>query len=92
MGFLLSVNHLLNFRAPALALALCLPLAGRWTGQAAAAPQRFWRQVLLHLVLGLAVLGAGVWIGGRDGMVATYAALVLVGATVQCMLGMRRAA
>lgn len=92
MGLLLSVNHLFNFLLPALVLALFMPLLGRWTGSPASWPQGWWRQCLLHLVLGMAVLLAGLWIGGRDGMVATYGALVLTAATVQWLLGMRRAA
>jgi len=83
MGLLLSVNHLLNFLAPALALALAVPLAGRWTGSPVAWPRGYWRQCLLHLLLGLAALTAGIWLGGRDSMMASYAALVLVTATTQ---------
>ena len=77
MTFLALLGHLLNFVAPALAVALLLwgaprllPKArrGRWTA----------RRELAGLVgLGVAVLLAGLVLWGRDGKMLTYAALVL---------------
>ncbi len=90
MGLLLSINHLFNFAAPALVLALLMPLLGRWVGAGATRPRRYMGQCAVHALLGLAVLGAGLWVGGRDGMMLTYGALVLVAGTVQWgMRGLR---
>jgi hypothetical protein len=77
MTFLAFLGHLLNFMAPALVMALLLwgvprlrPRArrGRWAA----------RTELLALAgLGVAVLLAGLVYFGRDGKMATYAALVI---------------
>lgn len=77
MTFLAFLGHLLNFMAPALVMALLLwgvprlrPRArqGRWAA----------RTELLTLAgLGVAVLLAGLVYFGRDGKMATYAALVI---------------
>ena len=86
MDFVDLLNHLLNFLAPALFLALLLPLAGRWCVRAQRPPcpvPPWWLQVALHSVLGSAVLLAGLWWLGHDGKMLTYAALVLVAASVQ---------
>lgn len=76
--------HLLNFVAPALVLALLLPLAGRFlagkTGKA------WWMQVAIHAAAGILVLGLSLWWWGRDGKMAAYAALVLVATANQCLL------
>ncbi|MES2608646.1 MAG: hypothetical protein V4679_00325 [Pseudomonadota bacterium] len=44
----------------------------------------------MHAGLGVAVLLAGLWFGGRDAMMLTYGALVLVAGTAQWgMRGLR---
>lgn len=82
--------HLANFVLPALALAVLMPLAGRWLiGQSAMS----WpRRMLCHAAAGLAVLLAGLWVQGHDGRMATYGALVLVAGTLEWALhrGWRR--
>jgi hypothetical protein len=75
--------HLANFAAPALALALLMPLAGSWLGGKTGARLVWWAQVGIHLLLGLTVLLASLWWWGRDGKMASYAALVLVVASSQ---------
>lgn len=90
MGLLLSINHLLNFLAPAFVLGALMPFLGRWMGFAAAWPARWWQQSLLHALLGWAVLLAGLWLGGRDAMMASYGALVLASGTLQWALALRR--
>ncbi len=90
MGLLLSINHLLNFAAPAVVLALLMPLWGRWMGAGAIRPHGYLRQCAVHAGLGVAVLLAGLWFGGRDAMMLTYGALVLVAGTAQWgMRGLR---
>jgi hypothetical protein len=86
------IDHLLNFIAPALAVALVLALLARWMfGRDAAAPG-FWVQLAINFLAGVAALSAGLWYFGRDGKMATYAALVLVCGSVQWLwaMGSRR--
>ena len=78
--------HLANFAAPALALALLMPLAGRWLGGKSASRFAWWAQAAIHFVLGLAVLAAAMWWWGRDGKMASYAGLVLVAASCQWLM------
>lgn len=80
MGVLGLFDHLLNFVAPAAFVALALALGGRLVARPSAAP-RWWVLALLLFLLGTAVLAAGLWWFGRDGKMATYAALVVVCAT-----------
>lgn len=80
------LNHLLNFIAPAAALALALVLCGRFFNAKAAAVRSPWRQFALLFAVALAVLAAGLVLWGRDGKMLTYAALVVVTATCQWLL------
>lgn len=90
MGPLDLLIHLLNFAAPAAFLALLLALAG-WIFAAKRPPApTLLVHVAILFVAGVAVLGGGLWYFGRDGKMATYAALVVVAATVQWLLGRNR--
>ena len=81
------LDHLLNFVAPAFAVAGVLALlAGFLLPAAVGAPGR-WTQFALNFVAGVVVLGAGLAYFGRDGMMLTYAALVVVCGTGQWWLG-----
>lgn len=79
--------HLLNFAAPALAVALLVALAARWMLPRGAGGPGWLASVAINFAAGLAVLGAGLWLGGKDGLMATYAALVAVVATCQWLAG-----
>lgn len=81
------LKHLLGFAAPAFAVALVVALAGRWMAARGAQRPGWWAAVAINFIAGLAVLGAGLWYFGRDGKMATYAALVLVVPTVQWLSG-----
>ena len=86
MGPIDFVLHAAGFAAPALALALGVALAARWfrldrSGRA------WWAATAINFVAGVAVLGAGLWYFGRDGKMATYAALVLAVASAQWLAG-----
>ena len=87
MGYLDLTIHLLSFAAPAVGVALLLAFAGRWVGGPEARRHPWWVAFLADFLAGLAVLGAGLWLFGRDGKMATYALLVLVVATVQWLVG-----
>ena len=86
-----ALIHLLNFAAPALALAFALPLLAqlldRFSDRKRAASLNLPAQSAINFVAGLAVLAAGLWFFGRDGKMATYAALVLVLASTQWGMG-----
>lgn len=88
MGPLDLLNHLLNFAAPALFVALVVTLAAPWVvGRAALA----WRvQFAIQAGLGLAVLLGGLMLTGRDGRMGSYAALVLAAAACQWLMARRR--
>lgn len=86
--------HLLNFVAPAWALALGLALATRLTPAAwGLASRRSMRvQLVLQGLLGSAVLFGGLALFGVDGKMATYGALVVLAASVQwCLVSMGKA-
>lgn len=91
-----ALIHLLNFAAPALALALSLPFLARFvvrfSNTKRAASLGWLAQSAINFVAGLVVLTAGLWFFGRDGKMATYAALVLVLASTQWVMesGWRR--
>ena len=84
MGVLALLNHVLNFLAPALWLAVCLPLLARW-GVKKRKP-RLLTQFVLMLVVGAVTLGAGLVLWGVDGKMLTYLALVVVCASTQWLL------
>ena len=80
-------RHLLSFIAPALAVAMVVSLAARLVLPRGAPPMRWWVSFAIDFVAGVVVLGVGLWFFGHDGKMATYAALVLVVATCQWLIG-----
>lgn len=86
MGPIDLLIHLSNFVAPALALALLLAAAGRLLLGREAALVGWWLQVAVNAAVGVLVLIGGLVLFGRDGKVATYAALVVAGALSQWVL------
>lgn len=87
MGPLDVLFHLLNFIAPALFTGVMLALAARYVLRHKAAKLSLRAQVAINSVAGMAVLVAGLWYFGRDGKMATYAALVVVCAASQWLGG-----
>ena len=81
MGPLDSLNHLLNFLAPAFWMAAAMAVLGRLVLLLRAAVLGRGLQWLVDYGVGALVLLAGLWLTGRDGKMATYAALVLACAT-----------
>jgi hypothetical protein len=86
MGPIDFLMHLLGFLAPALGVALGVVLGARLMGGPAARAASWRRQLLVNFAAGSAVLVVGLWYFGRDGKMATYAALVAVVATSQWLL------
>ena len=81
-----AFNHRFNFAVPAAAVALVLGLSTLifWFKRSAALS--WWAQIALNFIVGCAVLVGGLWWGGRDGKMLTYAALVLACASCQWLL------
>jgi hypothetical protein len=86
MGVFDAINHLLNFFAPAAFVALLVVLSSRFFKPNRSLAQQFIAQAAINFVACSVVLVLGLWFFGRDGKMATYAAMVLVSATVQWML------
>lgn len=81
-------KHLLSFAAPAFAVALLLALGARLVlPKAKGGGGSWWTSLAINFVAGVGVLVAGLWVFGRDGKMATYAALVVVMATLQWIMG-----
>lgn len=78
--------HALNFAAPAAFLAVLMPLLARLILRRQQARLNLSMQMLVTFAVCLAVLLAGLMFFGRDGKLATYAALVLAAATNQWMM------
>jgi hypothetical protein len=76
MGPIDLTIHLASFAAPALAVAFLVALAARLVLPRQGALVSWWVQVGLNVVVGIALLAAGLWHFGVDGKMATYAALV----------------
>ncbi|XAH22515.1 hypothetical protein AAFF27_21290 [Xylophilus sp. GW821-FHT01B05] len=86
-----TLDHLLNFVAPALWMALGMLLLGRFV---APGPSRMaWPgRLAVHVAVGIVVLVAGLVLSGQDGSMLTWAALVLALASSEWVLrrGWRR--
>jgi len=86
MGPLTLLLHLLNFVAPALGMGLALAAFGWWTRGGSRWSSLGWRHAWQSFAWvfagGTLVLLGGLLVFGRDGKMATYAALVLVCGTV----------
>ncbi len=83
MGPLDLLNHLLNFAAPALALGLVLAFLAPVFMKNKALARTRTAQAAINFVVGLLALLAGLLFFGRDGKMASYAALVLATASSQ---------
>lgn len=86
------IFHVLNFIAPALALALLMPLLSRIFVKKTVFLLPWWAQVLANAVVGVLALSASLWWLGRDGKMLGYALLVLAVATTEWVMvrGWRR--
>lgn len=86
MGPLDFLLHFFGFVAPALALGLAMPVAGRLLLRRHRVARSYGAQAALVTAVGIAVLAVGLWYFGRDGKMATYAALVAAAASAQWVL------
>jgi hypothetical protein len=87
----LLADHIVNFLAPALLVALLLVFMSRIFGQflvsKKSANQSIYAQAAIIFVVNVLVLVAGLVFFGNDGKMATYAAMVLAAAVCQWVLG-----
>ncbi len=77
MTFFSAIFHLLGLLAPALGVGVLLWLGLLWRRDRRKSGGKPGRQLGWLVLLGVAVLLAGLAFLGRDGKMATYAALVL---------------
>ena len=89
MGAIEFFFHLLNLVAPALAVASLLAAVAPWFSRKRPDLRKLIGMIAINSVAGAVVLAAGLWFFGRDGKMASYAALVLVCASVQWWLQRR---
>lgn len=87
MDPLALLDHLLSLAAPAFAVALLVALSAGWVLPRGGKSLGWSGRFAISFAAGVIVLAAGLWYFGRDGKIATYAALVLVVATVQWVAG-----
>ncbi|HVZ43315.1 MAG TPA: hypothetical protein VHA82_05850 [Ramlibacter sp.] len=81
------LDHLANFAAPALAVAVGVALAARLLGLDRRSGGRWWAPIALDFIAGLVVLAAGLGYFGHDGKMATYAAMAVAVASAQWAVG-----
>jgi hypothetical protein len=86
MDVLDAGNHLLNFFAPAAAVALLVVLLSRFFKQNRPITQAIPAQTAINFIVCAAVTMAGLWVFGRDAKMATYLAMVVASGTVQWVL------
>lgn len=87
MGPLEQIYHLANFLAPAFAVGVVLAMVGPFFVKNSAVSPGFAAQAAINFVAGGVALGFGLWFFGRDGKMASYAALLAVAATSQWVGG-----
>ena len=83
MGPLEFLLHFFSFLLPALVVALLVAAGSRLVLPRGSARLGWWAGVALNFAVGAVVLVLGLWTFGRDGKMATYAALVAAIATAQ---------
>jgi hypothetical protein len=89
MGPLALLNHAINFLAPALWLALLMPLLVRIIMKKSTATHTLPAQAAINFIVCCLVLIAGLVLFGRDGKMLTYLGLVVMAATTQWWLHRR---
>lgn len=86
MDPLSSINHLLNFLAPAFAVALVLVIGSQIFDRKRAKTVGWLKLFAINFVIGATVLLGGLIVFGNDGKIWTYGSLVVISATSQFFL------
>ena len=90
MGPFDALIHLLNFFAPALCVAVLLALFARVFMKNRPVALVWHAHLAINLIVCMVPLMLGLWFFGRDGKMATYAAMVLAGAAAQTWMLRKR--
>jgi len=91
MGLLTAIGHLLNFIAPALGMAVIGSVLVKLVWRRSMRRVGWAGLLAWSAAVGALVLFGGLLLFGRDGAMATYAALVLATASVFWWKGLSRA-
>jgi hypothetical protein len=83
MGLLDQLNHLLNFLAPAIVVGVVLAAVGPYFGKKSPSAPAAAAQAAINFIAGAVALALGLWFFGRDGKMATYAAMLVASASCQ---------
>lgn len=86
MGPLDLLNHLANFAAPALWMAVTVSLVAKFFMEKVPETPAYLKQVAINFIVCLTGLVLGLWWWGRDGKMATYAVMAVACATSQWLL------
>jgi hypothetical protein len=86
MGPLDLLNHLLNFVAPAAWVAVVVTMVARIFMKKRPVAQSLQAQIAVNFAVCLVALVLGLVVFGRDGKMATYAAMALLGASSQWVM------
>ncbi|OYT92652.1 MAG: hypothetical protein CFE43_07280 [Burkholderiales bacterium PBB3] len=87
MGPLDTLNHLVNFLAPALAVGLVLALLGPLLIRKRPGAPVLLAQAAINFAAGALALLLGLWFFGNDGKMASYAAMLLLSSAAQASSG-----
>lgn len=86
MGPLDLLNHVLNFLAPALWMAVGVALAARLFMKKRPAALSLYAQAAINFVVNVTALGLGLWFFGHDGKMASYTGMALLCASSQWLM------
>jgi len=81
-----SINHLFNLVLPGFAVSLCMAATVHWLLPPRHPGPGFGLCLAVNSAVTLLVLLGGLWFFGRDGKMASLAALVLASASAQWLL------
>ena len=86
MGPVAALAHLLNFVAPALGLGLLVTLGAHLFMKKRPLALALSTQLAINIIASGSVLVLGLWLTGRDGKMATYAAMAVACASSQWLM------
>ena len=86
MGPIAALNHLLNFAAPAISLALLVTLGAHFFMKKRPPALALSTQLAINFIANIVVLALGLWLMGRDGKMVSYAVMVVTCATSQWLM------
>jgi hypothetical protein len=86
MGPIAALNHLLNFAAPAISLALLVTLGAHFFMKKRPLALALSTQLAINIIASSLVFVLGLWLAGRDGKMVSYAAMAVACATSQWLM------